>query len=100
MATATELATCLVGYAGPANLYQLDPPLFGNEYVVVWTQFFGTPEAVVVAAHPSGTAKTLNRLPGSYVGTEVAHSGALWLAGYEIAPTAPVEEPDRIEEPE
>ncbi|MDH6279330.1 hypothetical protein [Prescottella agglutinans] len=94
MSTATELATDLGGYAGQANLYQLDPPLFGNEYVVVWTQSFGTPEAVIVAAHSSGAARTLNRLPGSYVGSEVTHSGALWLAGYDVV----VPEPETLPE--
>ncbi|MDH6283240.1 hypothetical protein [Prescottella agglutinans] len=100
MSTATELATDLGGYAGQANLYQLDTPLYGNEHVVVWTQSFGTPEAVIVAAHPNGAAKTLNRLPGSYVGAEVTHSGALWLAGYEIVVPEPEPEPLPEENPE
>lgn len=84
MGTATLIAENVGGFAGPANLYQLEPPLVDKTYVVVWTQAYGTPEAVVVAARPDGSAITMNRLPGSYVGSEVTHSGALWLAGYEV----------------
>ena len=93
MGTATLLAEGLGGYAGTANLYQLDPPLMNHSHVVVWTQAYGTPEAVIVSARPDGSAITLNRLPGSYVGAEVNHTAALWLAGYEItAPAPPTED--------
>lgn len=84
MGTATLVAANVGGYAGTAHLYQLDTPLLGNTHVVVWTQTYDTPEAVIVAARPDGSAIKLNRLPGSYVGAEVTHTGALWLAGYTV----------------
>lgn len=84
MGTATLVAEGIGGYAGSANLYQLDPPLLAHAHVVVWTQDYGAPEAVIVGARPDGSAIVMNRLPGSYVGTTVTHSGALWLAGYQI----------------
>lgn len=98
--TASLLVSDVVGFAGPANLYQLDPPLLGSSHVIVWTQAIGTPEAVIVAAHPSGAARVMNRLPGSYVGAEVSHAGALFLAGYEVViplEPAPAPEPEEGE---
>lgn len=92
--TATLLMDGLGGYAGPANLYQLDPPLLGHDHVVVWTQEIGTPEAVIVAAYETGAAKVMNRLPGSYVAAEVSHAGALFLAGYEVVIPDPEPEPE------
>lgn len=93
MHTATEVNDNVGGFAGPARCYRLDPPLGEHEYVTVWVQdAFGAqgPEAVVVAAHDeSGAAKNMTRLPGSYVGATPAHSGALWLNGYEIASPEP-----------
>lgn len=99
---ATPLAQNLGGYAGEARLYRLDPPLQGEEHVIVWVQTFGVPEACVVIAHPSGAAKTMNRMPGSYVHPQPSHAGALFLAGYEIGPQdpEPVQEPPAEQEPE
>ncbi|MDH6279548.1 hypothetical protein [Prescottella agglutinans] len=100
--TATLLAEDIGGYAGGANLYQLDPPLvtagLSHSHVVVWVQHWGQPEAVMVSASPSGAARAMVRLPGSYVHPEPTHSGALWLAGYEVV-TAPEEPIDPPEEP-
>ena len=98
---ATEVNPEVHGHAGPARCYQLDPPLNGAEFVTVWVQdAFGSsgPEAVVVAAvGPSGAAASLMRLPGSYVGAEPTHSGALFLSGYRIVipePEPEVQETD------
>lgn len=77
------------GFAGPATVFRLEPPLAGNEFVTVWVQdVFGAqgPEAVVVAAvDASGAAKSMTRLPGSYVAASPTVSGALWLNGYQIS---------------
>lgn len=93
MNKAIEVNANVGGFAGPARCYRLNPPLGGHEFVTVWVQdAFGAqgPEAVVVAAHDeSGAAKNMTRLPGSYVGATPAHSGALWLNGYEIASPEP-----------
>ena len=77
------------GFAGPATVFRLDPTLAGHEFVTVWVQdAFGAqgPEAVVVAAvDASGAAKSMTRLPGSYVAASPTVSGALWLNGYQIS---------------
>ncbi|MBM4554319.1 hypothetical protein GS676_02935 [Rhodococcus hoagii] len=86
MGTAILVHEDLGGYAGVAHCYELSPPLLGAPYVTVWVQTdFGTPEAVIVAAHETGAAVRMNRLPGSYVHPDATHTGALWLAGYEVA---------------
>lgn len=95
LGTATVVHEDLGGFAGVAHCYQVDPPLEGSTHVTVWVQTaFGTPEAVIVAARESGAAVTMNRLPGSYVRSDATHSGALWLAGYEVAPPAPETTPE------
>ena len=98
---ATEVNADVGGRAGPARCYRLDPPLAGAELVTVWVQdAFGSsgPEAVVVQArNETGAPLNMTRLPGSYVGAEPTHSGALFLSGYRIVipePEPEVQETD------
>ncbi len=89
MKTAQETTATVGGFAGPARHYKLSEPLCGHDHVIVWTQeAFGrqSAEAVVVAANPNGSASTMNRLPGSFVHTDVTHEAALDLAGYTVVP--------------
>lgn len=92
--TATLLAEDIGGYAGPANLYAVDPPVrdpsgqgpaSGYPHVVVWVQNYGTPPgAYMVPARPDGSAFVMNQLAGSYAHPQASHTGALFLAGYEV----------------
>ena len=98
MGTATLVASDIGGYAGVANVYQVEPPLANNLWVTVFAvDMPGTQhdETVIVAAHPSGAALTMNRLPGSLVGW-ADHEKALRIAGYDIVvPPEPEPEPER-----
>lgn len=84
------------GFAGVANLYRMDPPFEGFEYVTVFAvDFPGTQhdETVIVGAREDGSAVLMNRLPGSLVGW-ADHEKALTLAGYEIGEPDPDPEPE------
>lgn len=121
MAVATPLGEDIGGYAGPANLYRLDPPLDDgtgefHEHVVVWVQPAlalslkdaagrtiqtkpSIPECAIVSAYPTGAAKAMNRLPGSYVHPAADHAWALLMAGYEVGPPDPPEPEPPVDPP-
>lgn len=96
MGTAFVIGKDIGGYAGVANLYRMEPPFEGFEYVTVFAvDYPGTQhdETTLVGARPDGSAILMNRLPGSLVGW-ANHEKALSLAGYEVAvdsPPAPLE---------
>lgn len=48
----------------------------GADFVHSWT---------IADLDPSGAAKSMTRLPGSYVAASPTVSGALWLNGYQIS---------------
>ena len=75
----------LSGYTGEAKLYQLEPPLDGNEYVVVSATYamFSGPETYIFPATPDGTVTGWGELDGSFRG-ELDHKLALKNAGYEV----------------
>jgi hypothetical protein len=96
MGTATLVAANIGGYAGVANVYQVEPPLANNLWVTVFAvDMPGTQhdETVIVSAYPSGAAITMNRLPGSLVGW-ADHEKALRIAGYDVVIPP---EPDPVE---
>lgn len=67
------------------QLYRLDPPLEGHEYVVVSAAtVLGEPETYIFAADPDGTITDWVELDGSFKGA-LDHEAALRGAGYEVA---------------
>jgi len=94
MSTATKIRK-LTDWKGDAALYRLDPPLEGNEYVVVSaadmrgrSSFFDMPEVMkietyIFGATEDGEVADYMELPGSMKGT-LDHAEALRDAGYEI----------------
>jgi len=73
----------LAGFQGSANLYQVDPPLDGHEYVVVSAAMvpFSGPETYIFPASKEGIIYNFGELEGSYRGG-LDHEIALKNAGY------------------
>lgn len=72
-------------YTGDVHLYRLDPPLDGNEYVVVAAavRFASGPKTCIFAADEVGRVTDWRALPGSFRGA-LDHERALRNAGYEV----------------
>lgn len=65
--------------------YRVNPPLEGNEYVVVSAvvAMFSGPETYIFPADKNGKITSFGELEGSYRGG-MSHESALGNAGYEI----------------
>lgn len=110
MPTATLIDRDNLTFAGPANCYHLDPPLMGNEFVMVYIEpGYGsiTPRVTIVPKR-IGDAPALNApLPGSYsLQHDVSIDDGAWFAllaagGYEIVVPDPVvdDSPAEFDEP-
>ncbi len=75
----------LDGWNGDAGLYLVDPPMNGNDYVVVSAVFAtdtGRPETYVFPATDAGCVKSWNQLDCSRRGV-FSHDEILSGAGYE-----------------
>lgn len=88
MATATLVADNLSGFAGPATLYRVDPPLNGTEHVLLYFRppLFGQPGQLnVILSDRYGAVfgSDVRPQPGTYVCEErdVNHALALQIAG-------------------
>lgn len=88
MNTAT-LVKQLEGFTGEASLYRLNPPMDGNEFVVVsaTVAMFSGPETCIFPADETGEITNYSEQDGSYKGG-LSHAEARRGAGYTIAQTA------------
>ena len=94
--SAATLIKRLPSWQGDAALYRMEPPLDGNDYVVVSAvdlalrfPTYGDPrpmqiETYIFAADESGEVEDYGELSGSLKGT-LDHAEALRAAGYEVA---------------
>jgi hypothetical protein len=74
----------LENWKSDARLYQLSPPLAGNEYAIVSAVcVFGEPETYIFPADRNGKAIEMLELEGSYKGG-LDHGKALENAGYRV----------------
>lgn len=105
MATATLIARDNITYAGPANHYQLDPPLRGFQHVMVYMEpeYGGAGPRVVISPKRVDNEPMLNvPLPGSVsLHHDVTIDEAAWFAllaagGYDIV-IPPETEPDLVD---
>ncbi|MHD0294983.1 hypothetical protein RCF19_03825 [Rhodococcus qingshengii] len=99
MATAIPLADC-GGFTGPARLFAIDPPLrdpsSGNiaDHVIVCVTTMGGPRIEVYPGRPSGSARSMQPLPGSCILQRAVSldDACVWAlstaGGYEIADSA------------
>ncbi|MCD2099522.1 hypothetical protein QNA24_30200 [Rhodococcus qingshengii] len=100
MATAEIVVDGLEGFAGPATLYRIDPPIQGTDHVVVYHRpgMWRQPgQMTVVLATPEGVGygKRVDHVAGTYVTDEPNHYLALQLAGgYQIVEPAPAAAPE------
>lgn len=101
MPTATLVGRDNISFAGPANHYQLDPPLNGLHFITVFIEpGYGSvaPRVAVVPRRMDGTPMMNAPLPGSFsLQHEVTIDEAAWWAlqtagGYEIV--TPPEDPE------
>lgn len=90
--TATQVRKNLPSFNGTAHLYLMDPPLDGNEYVIVSATTLPflslipdmeRDETYIFPATGSGEVADWGELDGSMKGT-LDHSEALAAAGYEV----------------
>lgn len=90
--TATRIRKNLPNYNGTAHLYRVDPPLEGNEYVIVsavtlpFLDLFPDmerDETYIFPATKDGGVADWGELDGSMKGT-LDHAEALANAGYEV----------------
>lgn len=109
MSTATLVKEALEGFNGDVNLYRMDPPLEGHEYVIVSAVVLGgdaqaadsflemlsplvgageyeraNEETFIFGADAEGEVTDWAELPGSIKHTR-DHAAALTAAGYEVA---------------
>lgn len=67
------------------QLYRLDPPLDGHEYVVVSAAtVMGEPETYIFPSDADGNVTSWGELDGSFKGA-LDHQAALRGAGYDLA---------------
>jgi len=74
----------LDNFTGDARLYKLDPPMDGNQYVVVSATIvpFSGPETCIFPSNEDGKVTSWGELYGSFRGG-LDHQQALENAGYE-----------------
>lgn len=90
MPTARIVADGLAGFAGPATLYRIDPPIQGTDHVVVYhrPRVYGQAGQMTVVLATAGGAvygREVRPQPGTYTTDEPNHHLALQLAGgYQI----------------
>lgn len=79
-----ETHETILGPVAHKRHFRMEPPLQGNEYVVVsGTSVFGMPETIIFGADKDGEITDYMDLEGSFRG-EIDHIKALKNAGYEI----------------
>lgn len=96
MGTAVKVRDEVCGFAGPATLYQIDPPLNGTEHLIVYYQEpmreYGQSigQLCVLLATPNGATFTPTMEPqeGSRYTNSPDHQRALGDAGYELVEEA------------
>lgn len=86
MATARMVRDNVNGFSGPATLYQIDPPMKGTEYLLLFyrPEFMGQEGQLnVILATKNGASFTrdVRPQPGSHVTRDPNHALALALAG-------------------
>lgn len=90
MATAVKVQEGIGGFAGPATLYRIDPPLKGADHLVVYYQPPMAGQTIgqicVLLATPNGADYTRTREPqeGTRFTNRPDHVRALDDAGYEL----------------
>ncbi len=78
------LVKTLDGFRGDARLYRVDPPLEGNEFVVVSAVFaYSGPETYIFPSDADGEIVSWSELEGSLYDC-VDHIKALNSAGYLV----------------
>ena len=94
MATAEIVVDGLEGFAGPATLYRIDPPIKGTDHLIVYhrPRMFGQPgQMTVILATEGGVGydRRVEPVAGTYLTDEPNHALALQLAGgYRIVEVA------------
>lgn len=86
MPTAKIIADGIAGFAGPATLYQIDPPIQGTDHIIVYhrPRIYGQAgQMTVVLSTPVGGVygREVRAQPGTYTTDEPNHHLALQLAG-------------------
>ena len=105
MPTASVVAEDLPGFAGPATLYKIDPPMKGTDHLIVYFQppMFGQLGKVCVilgTEHGSVFGDDVRPQQGTYVTNEPNHHLALMIAGgYLIGDPEPEPEEIIVQEP-
>ncbi|QIX48951.1 MULTISPECIES: hypothetical protein [Rhodococcus] len=89
MGTATQVATEVGGFAAPATLYRIDPPMAGADHLLIYTQPSIAGQAaqlVVLLATETGAVvgREVRPQPGSHVSGNPSDETALQLAGYML----------------
>ena len=106
MPTATLIGRDDISFAGPANHYQLDPPLNGFHFVTVFIEpgyASVAPRVAVVPRRVDETPVMNAPLPGSFsLQHEVTIDEAAWWAlqtagGYDIVTPEPVADPEPVD---
>jgi hypothetical protein len=78
------LVKTLDGFNGDARLYRVDPPLEGNEFVVVSAVFaYSGPETYIFPSDADGEVVSWSELEGSF-NDGIGHKEALNNAGYVV----------------
>lgn len=102
MPTASVVAENVPGFAGPATLYKIDPPLKGTDHLIVYFQppLFGQQGQVCVilaTEHGAVFGNDVRPQQGTYVTNEPNHYLALQIAGgYLIQDPEPEPSEDEI----
>ncbi|MGU3587186.1 hypothetical protein ACLBYD_29055 [Rhodococcus sp. C26F] len=89
MGTATKIASDVGGFAAPATLYQIDPPMAGADHLLIYTQpriASNAAQVVVLLANEHGAVvgREVRPQSGSYVSADPSDAMALQLAGYTL----------------
>lgn len=98
MSTALQVADGLAGWAGPATLYRIDPPMKGSDHLLIFHQrsMYGqSGHMVVLISDENAHAKDTRPQPGSHATDDPNHHLALQLAGgYRIVEPEPAPAPE------
>ncbi|MCZ4649470.1 hypothetical protein O4106_21855 [Rhodococcus pyridinivorans] len=95
MSVASVVAENVPGYAGPATLYKIDPPIKGTDHLIVYYQppLFGQQGqlcVILATEHGAVFGDDVRPQQGTYVTNEPNHYLALQIAGgYLIQDPAP-----------